>query len=255
MQFTVFVLTGVGANAAESIAKPSSLNHELRADWSKAIVGDKVPALALLWETESSAALLSVKAGNGKTALMAACKKGDQEFAMQLVKAGADINALTSTNGTALMFAVLGNRLSVAMWLQSAGADINQQGSNGWSAMIIAAALGLDEMVDWLLSVDADANAVDVYRFTPLMRAVDNGHLGAARLLLNAPGVNPDAQNEVGNTALHHAIGNNDIALVTVLLEYQADSLLANREGLTPMHLAAESDGVLSVLQRFQSVD
>jgi ankyrin repeat protein len=59
---------------------------------------------------------------------------------------------------------------------------------------------------------------------TPLICAVDNGHLVEASLLLDA-GADVDANDseKIGNTALIHAVQNKDLPMMQLLLRHGAD--------------------------------
>jgi ankyrin repeat protein len=145
------------------------------------------------------------------------------------------------------MFAVLGNELAIAKWLFNQGVDINAQGSNGWSAVTIASAKGFAEMLAWLVAIGVNVNAADVYQFSPLMRAVDNGHANAVHILLGVPGIEIDVQDEAKNTALHYAVANNRRDLVELLLDSGARSDIRNRMGQTAATMARD-EAALSAL-------
>jgi len=192
--------------------------------------------------------LLRRVAPNGKSALMVASKQGELALARRMVDLGANVNELTITGGTPLMFAVLGNHLTVARWLHRSGADINAKGSNGWSAATIAGAKGQTEMLRWLISAGADINSPDVYRFTPLMRAVDNQHAEAVQILLSQGHADVNFKDESDNTALHFAVANRQSDVIKLLLSYGADPLLANRDGITPADLAKQHPDLIDIL-------
>jgi len=194
-----------------------------RSRWVSAIANDRFAELAT---------------SNGKSALMVASKMGELSLAKQLVELGANVNERTATGGTPFMFAVLGDHIGVAQWLHSRAAAIDASGSNGWTAMTIAAAKGQSEMLRWLLSIGADLNAIDVYQFTPLMRAVDNRHLESVMALISSGKADLDARDESGNSSLHHAVANDDLAMVKLLMGAGALADLANRDGLTPADIA-----------------
>ena len=217
----------------------SAETRSTQAIWISAISNDQVEILdQLLRSAEQADMLLPLVASNGKNALMVACKQGELTLAKRLVALGADINGQTNTGGTPFMFAVLGNHLAVAKWLHGQGAWVNAQGSNGWSAIMIAAAKGLQELVAWLISAGADINVVDVYRFTPLMRAVDNRHRAVSKVLLESPGILVNVGDEADNTALHYAVANGDVATIKLLLRHDADPGVANRDGTTPAEMS-----------------
>ncbi len=223
-----------------------------QAAWVSAIGNDRADTLARLLGEYSPELLLPLTASNGKTALMVAAKIGDKAFARTLIAAGSDINARTVTGGTAFMFAILGDELELARWFKTLGADVHVQGTNGWTAVTIASAKGFTETLEWLLEIGADGRVPDVYRFTPLMRAVDNGHLSVARLLIEKAKANVNAVDEYDNTPLHHAVsvsletGQTD--MVELLLNAGANALSRNREGVTPLAIASKSKALSSLL-------
>lgn len=223
--------------------------------WASAISNDRTDLLEQMLnahekEQGNPMALLGLDAPNGKSALMVAAKQGDLALVQRMAKLGADINELTKTGGTPFMFAVLGDHIDVASWLHSKGADLNAKGSNGWSAATIAGAKGQADMLRWLIDAGADINAPDVYRFTPLMRAVDNQHLESAQVLLNIGNASVDFKDESDNTALHFAVANKQQALVELLLDHGANPLHANRDGITPENLANQQPALAELISR-----
>lgn len=217
--------------------------------WASAISNDQTELLermlnAQLAEQGDPIELLKHDAPNGKSALMVASKQGQLALVKRMVKLGANINELTLTGGTPLMFAVLGDHVDIANWLHEQGADINAKGSNGWSAATIAGAKGQTNMLRWLIKAGADINSQDVYRFTPLMRAVDNRHVASARVLLTDGQAGVEFKDESDNSALHFAVANQQRELVQLLLDHGADALQTNRDGITPSDLAEQSETV-----------
>lgn len=83
--------------------------------------------------------------------------------------------------------------------------------SLGRTALHYAAALGLNEILEALLAADTPPlNVQDPDGFSPLMRAAQNGHLDAARLLL-ASGADTSLENQNGLTAKDLAEGKSGI--------------------------------------------
>lgn len=213
------------------------------------MLADAVSRDAAQQDSAQTEALLSMAAPNGKNALMVACKNGDLELVRRMVLLGASVKARTLTGGTPLMFAVLGNHIPVADWLLSEGADLNAKGSNGWSSATIAGAKGFDQMLAWLVEAGASVDEPDVYRFTPLMRAVDNTHLQAATLLLEKGNVNVNHTDESGNSALHFAVANAQHEMVSLLLTFGASPKQANRDGITPLQMASKKPQLLALFE------
>ena len=229
---------------------PVKLKSSAKQHWLSAISSDDADELARLLAANNAQSLLSLTATNGKSALMVAAKKGRLSLARSLVEAGADVNAITDTNGTPFMFAILGNSQQVAQWLMDQGADVNTVGSNGWTALTIAAAKGNVPLLQWLIKQGADTQVRDVYRFTPLMRSVDNGYVEAAAVLLSLVETDVNARDEYDNTPLHHAVSVGNIPMVNLLLEHGADPNIVNRDGDSPLELARElADDSVAILQ------
>lgn len=220
--------------------------------WTSAISNDDSGTLMAMLAQHDPASLVPVTMSNGKSALMVASKTGNQALAEHLLNAGSNVNETTDTHGTPFMFAVLGGHLDMARWLLEQGADINTVGSNGWTALTIAAAKGNVPIMQWLIGEGADTQVRDVYRFTPLLRAVDNGFVEAAAVLLSLVETDVNARDEHDNTALHHAVSAGDEPMVSLLLEHRADPTITNRAGITASELAlqlsADSESILRML-------
>ncbi len=230
---------------------------KLAKQWKSAIANDNVELIGTLWQANDfDKDLLALRADNGKSAFMIACKTGDLELFEAILASGEDPESETLTGGTPLMFAALGNRTAIVQRLLELKVDTDAQGSNGWSAMTIAAAKGYPSLIETLSSAGADVNARDVYGWTPIMRAVDNGHWPTVLLMSAIDGIDLDNQDEAGNTALHHAVVHGNIDMVKQLVSRGAARDIENYALQTPYELAiAElesgsggSEDLLSVL-------
>lgn len=232
----------------------SKLRTSVKQAWVSAISSDDASKLLSLLLKHNPDLLHPLVASNGKSALMVAAKKGHQQLAEQLIELGVDVNESTDTQGTPFMFAVLGGHQDLAQWLLDQGADIDTVGSNGWTALTIAAAKGNVHLLQWLINQGAQTQMRDVYRFTPFMRAVDNGYTEAAAVLLSLVETNVNARDELDNTALHHAVSAANQAMVDLLIEHKADPSLVNQQGISPLNLAhklgADSRNILDALHK-----
>jgi len=248
--FATLLYTSVANASANQAVQPVSDKDK----WSSAIANDNVAVLQSLLNRRIELkgdvlALLRHYAPNGKSALMVATKAGDIAFAKQLVTMGANVNELTITGGTPFMFAVLGNHIHIAQWLHASGANINAKGSNGWSAATIAGAKGQSEMLSWLIRSGADIDSPDVYRFTPLMRAVDNLHTRSAKVLLEEGQARVDSKDESENTALHYAVAHKQAEIIMLLMQHGANPLHANRDGIRALDLAKPNPEIAELLK------
>ncbi len=220
------------------------------AAWRSAIAADDLDQLKMLLNQSPKAGLLDIAAPNGKNVLMVAAKRGDIGFVRLLAAAGVNTKTRTVTRGNALMFAALGGHVDVAEFLVDGGVSLNAQGDNGWSALTIAVAKGHETLLQWLIKQGADFNAPDIYQWTPLMRAINNEQDASVSILLDTPGIALNAQDEAGNTALHHAVIVKNEALVARLVGMGADTQLVNAANHLPQQLLP-SDGTYQTLLRW----
>ena len=81
---------------------------------------------------------------------------------------------------------------------------------------------------------DVDLDGLDAGGITPLVRAVMNGSLKAAKLLLVA-GANPNFDSIGGGYALHAAVWTPSVDMVRLLLDHGADTEVRSSRGTTPL--------------------
>eukprot|EP00053_Salpingoeca_punica_P008775 m.78339 g.78339 ORF g.78339 m.78339 type:complete len:593 (+) comp14742_c0_seq2:161-1939(+) len=124
---------------------------------------------------------------------------------------------------------------------------INKRNVAGESKLHKAAMNGKVEAVLDLISKGADVNLADNSGWTPLHYAADPA---VSETLLKA-GANVDAVHETGNTALHEASKHDNVDVLRILLKYHSNPGLQNKDGLTPLELAA-SDTVREILRGWQ---
>lgn len=134
----------------------------------------------------------------GQTILMAAARLGHMEIVRLLLARKANPNRQTPTGDTALMLASLGGHAAIVQVLAENGAELSRR---GWAPLHYAAYGGSAAVVRFLLDRGADKNAVAPNWDTPLLLAVRNGRVPAAReLLLDNADVSHRSQK--GETAL-----------------------------------------------------
>ena len=165
---------------------------------------------------------------DGQTALMLAIKNGDLPIVQTLIDAGAQVNVVeTVQEQTPLMWAAAATRNAAEMVkaLVAKGASVNARAKftdwpsqitseprgqyhayGGLTPLLYAARGGCYACVDTLIAGGADVNLPTPEGVTPIMIALENGHHGVARLLIERGG-NPHLWDVYGRTALYLAVG------------------------------------------------
>lgn len=95
-------------------------------------------------------------------------------------------------------------------------------GKYGWTELMEAAANADTEAVKSLLAKGVDVNAKDDVGSSALIVAASGGHIEIVRLLLDA-GADVNTRDKYGRTALSEARHDNDVAVIHTLLDNGAD--------------------------------
>ena len=190
----------------------------------------------------------NVKLANryGVTPLYLASTNGNAAMIELLLKAGADPNSVLPAGETALMTAARSGNADAVTTLIGRGADVNRKEAwRGQNALMWAAAEGHAEVIRALVAHGADIRARSNGGFTPLLFAVREGKIPAAKALLEAGadlneslpsrrgGETPAA--EPGLNAFMLAVGNAHYELANFLLDKGADPNFAPL-GFTALH-------------------
>lgn len=192
---------------------------------------------------------------NGMTPLHCAAAAGDVPTVLVLLKNRAGIGTKdTLGSWTPLHYAARSGHESLARVLLDAGADRNAVDSSERTPLHIAAGHGHTSVLQELLRTrekrDVHVNAADAQRLTALHNAALAGYEDAAMVLLHA-GAEKDATDMWGWTPLYFAAVSGSPAVIRVLLAYKADVAVQDKElGRKPVEWALESgfDQVLDVL-------
>jgi len=183
----------------------------------------------------------------GITPLALAATNGSARFVELLLKAHADANAASPEGETAMMIAARVGRVEPIKLLLAGGATVNAR--EKWkqqTALMWAAGEGHGDAIAVLVENGAELKARSKSGFTPLLFAVRNGHLDAAKLLLKLGGdPNDKVQNaaptqdrygrptggDAPTSALGLAVINAYYDLAAMLIEAGADPNIADPRG------------------------
>lgn len=154
--------------------------------------------------------------------LAIAAMQGHQDIAQLLLLKDADIDAEGLNGRTAVWCAVYAGHNDLAKWLVERGAKLNPSRRENSFPLVIAAEQGNTEMIEYLLANGSRAtNLQDRYDGSPVEKALANGHIAAAALILHAGGsVQASSEGAVGPLSLACRVG--DLSLVRMLLSRRA---------------------------------
>ena len=151
-----------------------------------------------------------------------------------------ELRTALQTNAHVIPYFVADNDIdNLKRALRLIPADYNIQHLN--RAFLIAASNPDIEAMDILIAHGVDAHdAHDVgFGLTPLMVAINNNSIMAVNKLLKELRVDPDVQDQFGNTALHHACTRGGCSgIVGDLLAAEADPMIVNHKCCAPLVLA-----------------
>ncbi|XP_010272028.1 PREDICTED: ankyrin repeat domain-containing protein EMB506, chloroplastic isoform X2 [Nelumbo nucifera] len=109
-----------------------------------------------------------------------------------------------------------------------------------WSPLHTLALSGQINFMDKLLEQGVDIDAVDRDGFTALHKAV----IGKKEVVIShllRKGANPHIRDRNGATPLHYAVQVGAMQTVKLLIKYKVDVNVADNEGWTPLHVAIQS--------------
>ncbi|KAF6788786.1 ankyrin repeat domain-containing protein 52 [Colletotrichum sojae] len=184
---------------------------------------------------------------SGRTALGAACDKGNLEAVRLVMEAGANIDMVDHRRRTPIYAASHNGHVDVIKVLLEKGADISVADNDGWTPLNAASNGGHLEVVKVLLEKGADVSVASQSGLTPLNTASYGGHLEVVKVLLEK-GADASVASQSGWTPLYIASSKGHLKVVKVLLEKGADVSVASQSGWTPLN-AASYGGHLEVVK------
>ena len=173
-------------------------------------------------------------------ALHAAAGYGWDDITTKLIGLGFDVNlpALDSVSAP-LHLAAEGGEKSTAQILLRADADVNALTKDGRTPLLIAAENAHSEVVDLLLQNGADVTSQGSDKMTALHYVARSGDVALTRKVLEL-GADVDSVSSEGieGTPLHYSLQNGASEIVSLLLDHDASTEARTKQGNTPFLLA-----------------
>lgn len=206
----------------------------------------------------------------GKTALYYSLQNNNFGFAQELIKAGADVNKTYDLGETLLETAVKFDNERLVFFLIDAGADVNIADKSGINPLMHSILNGNDSVARKLIREGADLDKANIYGQTALMyfaewsrvlvipRYVKSAHLvrmtkrpaSSSKISRNnlidtllTAGPDLNASDSQGNTALTHAVHDNNESFVSKLINAGARIDILDHQGKTPLIHSASKGG------------
>ena len=185
----------------------------------------------------------NLKDNEGMTPLHYAAYYGQLESVRILLRLGGreSMTKVAGTRGTPLHQAVLGDHKDTVSLLLNEGCPSNVANSEGRSVLHIAAQCGQIHMIEMLAERGLDVNIGDDKGGTPLLHAAAGGQLESVCTLLRLGG--RESMTKVSGTCgtpLHQAVLGDHKDTVSLLLNEGCPSNVANSEGRSVLHIAAQ---------------
>jgi uncharacterized protein len=177
------------------------------------------------------------------TGVFAAAAKGDTATIAKLASSGTNVNAKDGRGRTPLHVAAFMKQRDAMKALVDAGADPNALDRDRYDMVTIAAVADDPATLEAALKLGNRAtNVTSRYDGTALIAAAHLGHVEVVRILIKA-GAPLDHVNNLGWTALIESIvlgdgGTRHTATLDALVEARANVNIADRQGMSPLHLA-----------------
>lgn len=175
---------------------------------------------------------------------------------LNLIEATPDLVFEVDAEGSTLLMEAIryGNEKAVDLLLNR-NADVHTiEDIQSSTPLLMAVNLGHLNIARKLLDFGADPEIKGLFGQTPLIRSVIEGHHDLLALLLEY-GAITDRTDESGNTAIMHAVEDAQIEMVKSLIFAGADTTIKNAAGLTLIEIAEKMghNSLAEVLKEFKA--
>jgi len=186
-----------------------------------------------VWLIGSILAGAPIHGAGGSGRVVDAAKSGDFAAVRALIAQKADVNVPEADGMTALHWAVRANDLPTVQALIRAGARVNTTNRYGMTPLLLASQNGDPKVVAALLK----AGGAVVGAYAVAIPVTEESSIEAIKLCLDR-GVDINAFNTNGTTAVHSAVQRGAQKVVRYLAEHGAKLDMKNKQGRTPLDIA-----------------
>lgn len=193
------------------------------------------------------------------TPLHHAAERGQNTVVKALLRAPRiNVNVASRTGERPLHYAATNGHIDVAKTLLAVPTiDANIAANEGVTPLMCAASDGHTEMVKLLLDVPnvrSNINTIGALGETALHKAVFSNHEDTVEFLLSMQGINVNAANDPGGTALHDAAQKGRLELAELLLEKHINTRHVDGQGRTAADVARENghNGIVELVRRYE---
>ena len=184
------------------------------------------------------------------TALMIACEKGNKDAMNVLLNAGADPDIADIDGDACLQYAARSCKCTAVLQaIISHGADVNATNKENVTALMIACETGSNDAINVLLNAGADPNIADAEGDTCLHYAARNDQCTEVLQVIISHGIDVNTTNKKNVAALVIACHKGNTHEIQVLLNAGADPNIADADGDTCLHYAAQNIQCTEILQ------
>ncbi|XP_063913028.1 uncharacterized protein LOC135129711 [Zophobas morio] len=179
----------------------------------------------------------------GTTALQLACQNGDAEIAEMLVKSGASVNMLDKNNENALHYASKSwapNRFRTKLLIEKSKDVIDQNKSKGTVVKFPCRSTEF-EMSELVLDRGISISIVDKNKYGLHSALELRGNNQNIIKLLTQKGIDINAQNQNGTTALQLACAKHSHEITEMLLDSGASVNIVDKDNKNALHYGLES--------------
>jgi ankyrin repeat protein len=179
------------------------------------------------------------------TALGIAVMHGDTVIVEELLKRGADANAVQTDKKIPLLILAI-RHLSILVLLVTHGADVNLTDSSGATPLYRASQENRTEAVQFLLSKGADVDTYQDAAINPIGVAVLHNFFEVVRILLRH-GANVNSVQYPGYSLVCVAVQEDNAAMIDLLASHGADVNMVDYSGATAAFTASSKNYIASL--------